>query len=124
MKPDLKKHLHCVSIQLVVVDIERSIRFYTESLGFELNFNQDFYAGLGAGPYSIHLKHGDEVSPRLEGADYVDIVIGVTDLDSCYEAVQSENVNVVQPMRETPYGREFYVEDPDGHRLAFFDVTS
>lgn len=30
---------------------------------------------------------------------------------------------MVQPLRETSYGREFYIKDPDGYRLAFFDVT-
>ncbi len=125
MKVDLKNHLHCISTQLVVADIERSIQFYTGSLGFELNFkHEDFYAGLGAGPYSIHLKHGDRIPKNPEESDHVDIVIGVTNLDSCYEAVQSESVTVIQPLREMPYGREFYIEDPDGHRLAFYDVTT
>ena len=125
MKLDLEKHLHCVSTQLVVADIERTIQFYTELLGFRLNFrHEDFYAGLGAGPYSIHLKHGDNIQTLPEETDDVDLVIGVTDLDSCYEAVQSECVKIVQALRETPYGREFYIEDPDGYRLAFFDVTA
>ncbi len=124
MKLDLEKCLHCVSTQLVVADIERSIKFYTESLGFNLNFNEGFYAGLGAGPYSIHLKRGDHVQTLPAETDHVNIVIGVTDLDSCYESVVAESIKVIQPVRETPYGREFYIEDPDGHRLAFFDVTS
>ncbi|MEM6820419.1 MAG: VOC family protein [Verrucomicrobiota bacterium] len=125
MKLDLEKHLHCVSTQLVVADIERSVRFYTQSLGFKLNFkHEDFYAGLGAGPYSIHLKHGDDIQTLPEGTDHVDIVIGVTDLDACYEAIQAEGVKIIQALREMPYGREFYIEDPDGYRLAFYDVTS
>ncbi|MDF1813593.1 MAG: VOC family protein [Verrucomicrobiales bacterium] len=125
MKLNLEKHLHCISTQLIVANIERTIQFYTKSLGFKLNFrHEDFYAGLGAGPYSIHLKHGDNIRTLPEETDDVDIVIGVTDLDSCYEAVQFERVKIVQELRETPYGREFYVEDPDGYKLAFFDVTA
>lgn len=124
MKLDLEKCLHCVSTQFVVSEIERSVSFYTESLGFGLNFKQETYAGLGIGPHSIHLKLVDTVSSRERDADQVDLVIGVTDLDFCYEAVQSEDVPVIQPLRETPYGREFYIEDPDGNRIAFFDVTS
>ena len=123
MKLDLEKHLHCVSTQLVVVDVERSAKFYTESLGFRLNFMQESYAGLGLGPYSIHLKHGDDAPNLPEDSDDVNLVIGVTDLDACYDAVVEEKIPVIQPLRETPYGREFYIKDPDGYRLAFFDVT-
>lgn len=125
MKLPLNDHLHCISTQLVVTDLARSIRFYTELLGFELNFqHEDFYAGLGAGPYSIHLKLGDSAAPLPADSDHVNVVIGVTDLDACYAAVLSEVVDIVEPMREMPYGREYYIQDPDGYRIAFFDVTS
>ncbi|MEM6884825.1 MAG: VOC family protein [Verrucomicrobiota bacterium] len=121
----LHEHLHCVSTQLLVTDLSRSIQFYTGELGFELNFqHEDFYAGIEAGPYSIHLKLGDSVAPLPADSDHVNLVIGVTNLDACYNTIQSGSAEVIEPLREMPYGREFYIQDPDGYRIAFFDVTS
>ena len=52
--------------QLRTTDLERSIRFYTEALGFELAFRfKDFYAGIRAGNRQFHLKLVDEPDPSV-----------------------------------------------------------
>lgn len=128
MKTLLSETIHCMSPLLIVSDLGRSIHFYTEQLGFEINFrHEDFYAGIGLGTHPIHLKAGDpcnsERNRRRKNED-VDLIFGVKDLDGLYEHVCSQAMEVVQPLRVMPYGREFYVGDPDGYVLAFFDVTS
>lgn len=128
MKTSLPATLHCMSPLLVVSDLKRSIQFYTGPLGFEVNFvHGGFYAGLGIGNHSIHLKAGtpssSERQRRRENED-VDLIFGVKDLDGLYEQVCSQKIEIIQPLRVMPYGREFYVSDPDGYVLAFFDVTS
>lgn len=117
-----------MSPQLVVSDIGRSIQFYTEQLEFSINFrHEDFYAGVGCAGNSVHLKLGapskQEQERRRENED-VDIVFGVTDLDGLYKTVKAKEIHIVLPLREMPYGREFYIQDPDGYVLAFFDVTN
>ena len=113
---------------LVVSDLGQSVRFYTEKWGFEINFrHEDFYAGLGIGNHSIHLKAGDPSSSerlRRRGNEDVDLIFGVKDLDGMYAHACSQAMEIVQSLRVMPYGREFYVGDPDGYVLAFFDVTS
>lgn len=52
------------------------------------------------------------------------MAFGVTDLDAIHDTMTSKDIEVIQPLREMPYGREFYISDPDGHILAFFDVTN
>ncbi|GAA3978024.1 VOC family protein [Mucilaginibacter dorajii] len=43
----------------VVADLEQSIDFYTQKLGFEIDFRyEDFYAGITRDGFSIHLKSG------------------------------------------------------------------
>ena len=50
--------------QLRTTDIASSIRFYTEKLGFSVDFNyQDFYVGIRAGNQLVHLKLVDEKDP-------------------------------------------------------------
>ena len=47
-----------------------SIRFFTEKLGFSVEFRyQDFYAGIRAGSQIFHLKLVDEKDPSIPYVD-------------------------------------------------------
>jgi catechol 2,3-dioxygenase-like lactoylglutathione lyase family enzyme len=121
---------------LPVTDIEHSIEFYTNKLGFSLDFRyEDFYAGIVKDGHSIHLKCG---APPESGAtsesgapsandgknkDDLDIMFSVGDIERLYEYVLSQSIEIVQPLRDMPYGREFYMADPDGNRIAFIEET-
>jgi catechol 2,3-dioxygenase-like lactoylglutathione lyase family enzyme len=51
---------------LRTTDMASSIRFYTEKLGFSVEFNyQDFYTGIRAGGQIFHLKLVDEKDPSI-----------------------------------------------------------
>jgi predicted enzyme related to lactoylglutathione lyase len=115
-----------MSPQLLVTDLERSLDFYIQKLGFEIDFRyEDFYAGINRDGYTIHLKSGwpvfDERVNRLEN-EHLDLVFSVTDLDNLFESMKSLSVTIVQQMKVMPYGREFYIADPDGYVLAFLEV--
>jgi len=109
---------------LLVADIAAAIKFYKDKLGFVLEFQYgDFYAGLTKDGYSIHLKGiGDELERRRRpiGED-IDIAFLVEEIDRVYEQMISDGVEVIQPLRKMPYGKEFYIMDPDGNRLAFME---
>ena len=107
---------------LLVRDLERSIQFY-HRLGFETAFRYGgFYAGIEKDGYSIHLKSGgpdkEERESRRKNED-LDIVFAVEQIEQLYEAIQSMPFNITQPLREMPYGREFYFADPDDNILGF-----
>ena len=126
MNPTPSARLTGMSPQLLVADLDRSIRFYTEQLGFDLDFRYEhFYAGIVRDGHSIHLKlaHAprDERQFRREN-EHLDITFTVEDNDAAYSDVRNRTVPVTQPLREMPYGREFYVSDPDGYILAFVET--
>ena len=113
-----------MSPQLPVTHIERSIEFYTKKLGFSVDFRyEDFYAGIVKDGYSIHLKCG--IPPGNDGKDKEDLEItfSVEGIERLYEDLLSKSTNIVQPLRDMPYGREFYIADPDGNRIAFLETT-
>ncbi len=115
-----------MSPQFLVADLDRSIRFYTGQLGFGLDFRYEhFYAGVVRDGHSIHLKlahtRPDERQFRREN-EHLDITFTVEDIDATYNEAQNRSVPVTQPLREMPYGREFYVSDPDGYILAFVET--
>ena len=56
--------------QLRTTDMASSIRFYTEKLGFSVEFNHgDFYTGIRAGSQFVHLKLVDEKDPSIPYVD-------------------------------------------------------
>jgi hypothetical protein len=40
-------------------------------------------------------------------------------MERLYEQLVEASVDIVQPICDQPYGREFYIADPDGYILAF-----
>jgi predicted enzyme related to lactoylglutathione lyase len=113
-----------MSPQLPVTHIEHSIEFYTQKLGFSLDFKyEDFYAGLVKDGHSVHLK---SVSPPGNGGknkEDVEVIFSVDNIERLYGEVMGKSIEIVQILRNMPYGREFYIADPDGNRIAFIEET-
>ncbi|HVW98222.1 MAG TPA: VOC family protein [Mucilaginibacter sp.] len=120
--PDIKS----LSPQLLVADLERAVAFYCSYLGFGVGFRYgDFYAGLERDHYSLHLKADDTRGAERSGRrdnEHADIVFAVGNISEFYHEVIRQSPEVVVPLREMPYGREFYIADPDGYILAFVET--
>lgn len=119
--PRIKK----MSPQFVVADLDRSVEFYTKKLGFDIDFRyEDFYVGIIKDGFSIHLKTGQPLGggrQHEKDHEHLDITFSVDDIDYLYEELSSKSVAVIQPLRQMPYGKEFYVSDPDGYIVAFLE---
>ena len=114
-----------MSRQFVVANLERSLDFYTRELGFKVDFlYEDFYAGIIKDGYTIHLKSGspnkDERVHRRKNED-LDLVFSIDNINVLFETIKSRAVTIVQPLREMPYGNEFYIADPDDYILGFVE---
>ncbi|MEO7309287.1 MAG: VOC family protein [Chitinophagaceae bacterium] len=117
--PKIKK----MSPQIVVADLDRSLEFYTKELGFILDFrHDDFYAGILKDGCSIHLKLGTppagERNNKRKNED-LDIVFSVEAVEDLYTRLANSAIEITQPLCDRPYGKEFYISDPDGYILAF-----
>src|ERR1700743_2594180 len=116
-----------MSPQLRVTDVERSIEFYTKQLGFELEFRyEDFYAGIIKDGYSIHLKLTDQPIAQKQQDDHapLELMLSVERILDLYKELLNRTVWIIQPLRQMPYGNEFYIADPDGNVIAFFENTN
>jgi Uncharacterized protein conserved in bacteria len=114
-----------MSPQLLVTDLHKSITFYTEKLGFELEFRyEDFYAGIIKDGCSIHLKSGkpspEERNNKRKNND-LDLVLSVENVEGLYDQFVRKSIDIVQPLCDRPYGKEFYIADPDGYIFAFLE---
>lgn len=108
---------------LLVSNLEEAIAFYVQQLGFTLAFTyEDFYAGIEKNGHPIHLKtdyRKTEDRPSRSNNDELDLIFAVDNVAGVFEEITKTNVEIIQPLREMPYGTEFYIADPDGHVLAF-----
>jgi catechol 2,3-dioxygenase-like lactoylglutathione lyase family enzyme len=124
----INSRIQTMSPQLLVSDIDRSIEFYTKKLGFVVDFRyENFYTGIMRDGFSVHLKSGrpstgERKKKRLN--EDLDIVFGVSSVDALYNEFVSKKVEIMKPLCDMPYGREFYAVDPDGYILAFLEPIS
>ena len=114
-----------MSPQFLVADINRSIDFYTDKLGFDIDFRyEDFYAGIIKDGFSIHLKSGQpsiEERKNKRNNEDLDVVFSVDGIEDLYRGLADKFVKFTQPLRKMPYGKEFYVADPDGYIISFLE---
>ena len=112
-----------MSLQLVVANLEHSIEFYTRQLGFEVDFRyEDFYVGIIKDGFSIHLKSGQpltEIRKARRTNEDLDIIFSVLNIEGLYKDLREKNIEIIQPLRVMPYGKEFYITDPDGYILSY-----
>jgi catechol 2,3-dioxygenase-like lactoylglutathione lyase family enzyme len=106
-----------------VSDLPRSIRFYVEQLGFEVEFSyEDFYASVRRDGCHIHLKCAPSTSrdqTAFEHAEHLDACVTVSSAENLAAEFSSAGANLSVPLRTMPYGIELYVRDPDGYIIGF-----
>jgi catechol 2,3-dioxygenase-like lactoylglutathione lyase family enzyme len=104
------------------LDIERTVAFYCETLGFEqVHASPREYGIVERGPVELHFWSTDEAAlPKASGCR-----IEVTGIDGLYSRCQA--AGVVHPnggLADKPWGtREFAILDPDGNLLTFHQST-
>ena len=113
-----------ISPQLRTTDMASTVSFYTEKLGFTVEFNyQDFYAGVRAGDQVIHLKLVDEKDPSISFVDeggHLHLYLETNGVADFADQLKSRGIPMVKDVHETPWGtREFVIHDDQGHTLYF-----
>ena len=110
-----------------MTDIDRSVEFYTKKLGFKMDFlYEDFYVGISKDGFSIHLKSGNpstEERKNKKENQNLDIIFSVEGVEDLYNKFLNTPVEILLPLRNRPYGKEFYIADPDGYILAYLGET-
>lgn len=113
-----------VIAQLRTTDLDATIRFYTEQLGFSLAFrHEDFYAGIGVGDQLLHLKRVDSADPSIafvEAGGHLHLYFETGDVDAYAATLAQRGVRLLQPPNNTAWHtREMALLDDQGHTLYF-----
>jgi len=102
-------------INVFVSDLEQSVRFYTEILGFsvKLEEKQFGYAAFEGGNISFALAETDDTT--LVGR-HTGIGLVVNNIDAVYQALLTKGVTFEMPPTEQPWGGILaLLKDPDGN---------
>src|SRR5262245_28040241 len=115
-----------VSPVLLVADLDRAVAYYSECLGFRCHVYGDppDFAVADRDSATILLALADEperLVPHLHIVDKMwNAYIRVDDVDAVYAEVQERGAGIDYTLYDAPSGfREFGVQDPDGHDIAF-----
>lgn len=116
---------------LSIRDVEASLKFYTELLGF--SFEGTMLPGDDGKPVFAGVKHG-ETTVWLDHTEYADLPpntpvgVGVelyisldkaADIDALYEKLKVAGVKIVEELQEQFWGdKRFVIQDLDGYRLS------
>ncbi|MDR3398073.1 MAG: glyoxalase superfamily protein [Pandoraea sp.] len=102
---------------LCVADIERSLRFYVDILGFRKVFENGTPAGfviLKKDDAELHLTR----APQHRGTSQNVAHLMVADAAALYAHLEAHDVRIVKGIRDADFGlRCFVFADPDGNRI-------
>jgi len=111
---------------LEVNNIEDSLLFYRDRLGFEIESHNGAaeppMASVRAGSLRITLVQ--QIETMLKRGLGVHFVLGIGDVDQFYDGLRTSGVQVTQPADEGWGGRFVSLQDPDGYRLFFVTWSS
>jgi len=128
--PALIASVHGIRYQ--VRDVNRAVDFYTRQLGFTLEHAQPpAFASVSLGGVTILLSgpgaSGSRPMPggqSQEPGGWNRVVLKVTDLPRCIDALKQGGVRFRNEMETGPGGRQIQIEDPEGNPIELFEPAA
>ncbi|HEV3192903.1 MAG TPA: VOC family protein [Polyangiaceae bacterium] len=120
--------VHLDGLTLSVASVRRSMKFYSETLGFKIVVDAapDFalvrVGGKRGSIGLLALKHAvggkvKRVAPAMRAGAHVEL--STNDLDGLYEKLRARGVEFDGPPHDEPWERLAWARDPDGYTLEF-----
>jgi lactoylglutathione lyase len=128
--------MRLLHVMLRVIDLERSITFYTEVLGMRLLRRKDYPSGrfslafLGYGEEHdttvLELTHNWDTTAYEIGTAYGHLALGVDDIQAACAAIADRGGRLVRPPGPMKHGTTViaFLEDPDGYKVELIELSS
>jgi glyoxylase I family protein len=128
----MKSAISVHGVRYQVKDVERSIAFYTQHLGFKLEHQAgSAFASVSNGELNFLLSgpgsSGSRPMPdgsRQEPGGWNRIVLRVDDLPSLVAAMKNAGLHFRNEIETGPGGKQIPLEDPDGNAVELFEPAS
>ena len=125
------RYLHTM---IRVLDLEKSLDFYTRLLGMNLLRKKDFPTGsftlafVGYGEEAdntvVELTHNwDQKEPYDLGSAFGHLALGVPDIYAACALLEKEGVKIPRPPGPMKHGGSViaFIEDPDGYKIELIE---
>src|SRR5690349_7637545 len=117
------------AIRYQVKDVERSVAFYTQYLGFKLEQQSGpAFARVSLGNLVLWLSgplsSGSRTMPdgrKQEPGGWNRLALEVEDLVTCVAALKKAGLHFRNEMEVGPGGKQVQLEDPDGNPVELFE---
>jgi glyoxylase I family protein len=117
------------AVRYQVKDVGRSVAFYTQQLGFELDQkNLPAFAQVSIGNLKLILSgpgaSGSRQMPdgrQQEPGGWNRVILQVADLPARIEALKKVGLHFRNQMETGPGGKQVQLEDPDGNPIELFE---
>ncbi len=118
-------------VRYQVKNVERSIAFYTQTLGFNLDMQAlPAFGQVSIGALKLILSgpgaSGSRPMPdglQQEPGGWNRVVLQVRDLPARIDELKSQGVRFRNEMEVGPGGKQIQVEDPDGNPIELFEPS-
>lgn len=109
-------HAKALSPIIPVADMERSVRFYIEVLGFETAMQTAAYSIVTRDAASLHLTIAEDESVLQVTRGHMSVYLEVNDIGPLWSHVSAfKDRYKIRDLFDREYGmREFHIIDPDG----------
>jgi glyoxylase I family protein len=118
-------------VRYQVTDVDRSLAFYTEQLGFRLVQRTGPITIIARGDLHILLSgpgaSGNRPMPdgtKQTPGGWNRIVLYVENLDSSISTLQRSNAHLRSAIETGPGGRQIVVDDPDGNPIELHEAPN
>ncbi len=103
-------------------DILKIIPFYTETLGFKLEKQDERFVSF-IFPDGARLGIKNQTEDR-EIPGHQTVFITIDNIDELFTKLTAKNVEIYKELRDHPWGKEFSILDPDKNKVLFLDRKS
>lgn len=116
-------------VRYQVKDVQRSVNFYTQQLGFKLDMqNLPAFGQVSVGNLKLILSgpgaSGSRVLPdgrKQEPGGWNRFILQVDNLPARIESLRKSGIQFRNEMEVGPGGKQIQLEDPDGNPIELFE---
>lgn len=116
-------------VRYQVKDVSRSVAFYTQQLGFNLDHqNPPAFAQVSIGDFKLILSgpgaSGSRPMPdghHQEPGGWNRVILQVNDLPATIAILKKAELHLRNEMETGPGGKQIQLEDPDGNPIELFE---
>lgn len=116
-------------VRYQVKDVQRAVKFYTQTLGFNLDMqNLPVFGQVSVGGLRLILSgpgaSGSRPMPdgrQQEPGGWNRVLLQVQDLNACVAELKETGLRFRNEMESGPGGKQIQIEDPDGNPIELFE---